>query len=130
MHKHKVAFICVHNSCRSQMAEALTRMAASDRFECFSAGTELKTEIDRGAVQAIKKRFNIDMTECQYPKLISELPEVDIVITMGCNVECPALPCSYREDWGLTDPSGLGQEQYDKVIDEILVKIENLKKVK
>lgn len=112
------------------MAEALTRMAASDRFECFSAGTELKTEIDRGAVQAIKKRFNIDMTECQYPKLISELPEVDIVITMGCNVECPALPCSYREDWGLTDPSGLGQEQYDKVIDEILVKIENLKKVK
>ena len=102
----RVAFICVHNSCRSQMAEALGRKLASDAFESFSAGTETKPQINQDAVRIMKQVHGIDMDERQYSKLLAELPPIDIVVTMGCNVQCPFLPCSHREDWGLEDPSG------------------------
>jgi len=102
----KVAFICVHNSCRSQMAEALGKKLAWDVFESFSAGTETKPRINQDAVRLMKQVHSIDMEENQYSKLLSELQEIDIVVTMGCNVQCPFLPCSHREDWGLEDPSG------------------------
>lgn len=95
----KVAFVCVHNSCRSQIAEALGKMLASETFESFSAGTETRPQINQDAVRLMKERFDIDMEADQYSKLISDLPEIDIVITMGCNVQCPTLPCTYREDW-------------------------------
>lgn len=106
MKKPNVAFICVHNSCRSQMAEALGKKLAGDVFESFSAGTETKPQINQDAVRLMKQVHGIDMEENQYSKLLSELPEIDIVITMGCNVQCPFLPCRHREDWGLDDPSG------------------------
>jgi len=106
MKKTNVAFICVHNSCRSQMAEALGKKLAWDVFESFSAGTETKPRINQDAVRLMKQVHSIDMEENQYSKLLSELPEIDIVVTMGCNVQCPFLPCSHREDWGLEDPSG------------------------
>ena len=101
----KVAFICVHNSCRSQIAEALGKKLASDVFESYSAGTETKPRINPDAVRLMKQVHGIDMEETQYSKLLSDIPEVDVVITMGCNVQCPFLPCSHREDWGLEDPS-------------------------
>lgn len=106
MKKPKVAFICVHNSCRSQIAEALGRHLAGDVFESYSAGTEAKPQINQDAVRLIKQLYCIDMEQEQYSKLLSALPLIDIVVTMGCNVYCPAIPCSYREDWGLDDPSG------------------------
>lgn len=102
----KVAFVCVHNSCRSQIAEALGRKLASDVFESYSAGTETKPRINPDAVRIMKQVHGIDMEATQYSKLLSDIPEVDIVITMGCNVRCPFLPCAHREDWGLEDPSG------------------------
>ena len=102
----KVAFICVHNSCRSQIAEALGRHLASDVFESYSAGTETKPRINPDAVRILKKTHGIDMEKTQRSKLLSEIPAVDVVITMGCNVRCPFLPCQFREDWGLEDPSG------------------------
>ena len=102
----RVAFICVHTSCRSQMAEALGRKLASDAFESYSAGTETKPQINQDAVRIMKQVHGIDMEERQYSKLLAELPPIDIVVTMGCNVQCPFLPCSHREDWGLEDPSG------------------------
>ena len=102
----KVGFICVHNSCRSQIAEALGKKVALDVFESYSAGTEIKSEINQDAVRLIKEKYGIDMEKTQRSKLLSELPELDVVITMGCNVKCPYLPCKYREDWGLDDPSG------------------------
>jgi arsenate reductase len=114
MKKIKVAFICVHNSCRSQMAEAITKIIACDIFEPFSAGTELKSSINENAVKTIKKLYNYDMNVTQKSKLIHQLPEIDIVVTMGCNVECPFLPCSYREDWGLEDPTGKSEEDFLK----------------
>jgi len=118
----KVAFICVHNSCRSQIAEALCKHFAADVFECYSAGTETKPAINQDAVRLMKQLYGIDMEKTQYSKLLSDIPPVDIVITMGCNVECPYLPCKHREDWGLDDPTG----KSDEVFKEIILKIETL----
>lgn len=95
MNKPKVAFICVHNSCRSQIAQALGRHLAADVFESYSAGTELRDRINSDAVRIMKKRYHIDMeAEGQRSKLLSDLPPVDGIVTMGCNVQCPALPCA------------------------------------
>lgn len=127
MDKPKVAFICVHNSCRSQIAEALGRLFADDVFESYSAGTEKKDHINRDAVRLVKERYGVDMEENQRPKLLKELPRVDIVVTMGCNVNCPYLPCKRRVDWGLADPTGLPDEEFLKTIDEIEKRIRSLR---
>ena len=126
--KCKVAFVCVHNSCRSQIAEALGKHLVSDVFECYSAGTETKPQINQDAVRIMKELYGIDMEETQYSKLLSDIPEVDIVVTMGCNVQCPNLPCSHREDWGLEDPTGKSDEEFVKTIREIEKKVCELKK--
>lgn len=125
--KPKVAFICVHNSCRSQIAEALGKLLAADAFESYSAGTETKPQINQDAVRLIKQMFGIDMEKAQYSKLLSELPSVDVVITMGCNVQCPVLPCRVREDWGLDDPTGKSDEEFETIIKQIEEKILHLK---
>lgn len=125
-HKPKVAFICVHNSCRSQMAEALGKHFASDVFESYSAGTDTKTQINQDAVRLMKKIYNIDMEETQYSKLITELPEIDIKITMGCNVICPFVDSKYEEDWGLDDPTGKSDEEFNIIIAEIEKKVKEL----
>jgi len=123
----KVAFVCVHNSCRSQIAEALGKHLAGDVFECYSAGTELKPNINQDAVRLMKQLYNIDMEKTQYSKLLSDIPEVDIVITMGCNVSCPVLMCPHEEDWGLDDPSGKSDEEFMKTIKTIEEKMMELK---
>lgn len=128
MSKPKVAFVCVHNSCRSQIAEALGKYLASDVFESFSAGTEVRPQINQDAQRIMKQIYGIDMAQTQYSKLISDIPAVDIVITMGCNVDCPYLPCKFREDWGLDDPSGLGDEVFKATIKTIEYKIQDLKR--
>lgn len=115
----KVAFVCVHNSCRSQIAEALGKKMASDVFESYSAGTETKPQINQDAVRLMKELYGIDMEETQYSKLVSDIPAVDVVITMGCNVNCPWLPCNHREDWGLEDPTGKDDETFRQVIQQI-----------
>ena len=125
--KLKVTFICVHNSCRSQIAEALGKHLASDVFDCYSAGTETKPEINRDAVRIMKARYGIDMEKTQYSKLLEALPPVDIVVTMGCNVQCPHLPCRHREDWGLDDPTGKSDSEFEKTIEAIA---ENIRKLK
>jgi arsenate reductase len=127
MNKTKVAFICVHNSCRSQIAEALGKHLAFDIFESCSAGTDLTSEINKDAVRLMKKIYKIDMSRTQRPKLIEDIGPVDIVITMGCNVKCPNLPCKHREDWGLDDPTGEDDEEFIKVIELIQRKILDLK---
>ena len=123
----KVAFICVHNSCRSQIAEALGKHLASDAFESYSAGTMIKPSINADALRLMKDIYNIDMENTQYSKLLADIPNVDIVITMGCNVECPYLPCSHIEDWGLEDPSGQDDPIFKDVIATIHDKILDLK---
>ena len=123
----KVAFICVHNSCRSQIAEALGKYYASDVFESYSAGTEKKPEINQDAVRIMKQLYGIDMEKTQRSKLLSDIPPVDVVVTMGCNVNCPYLPCKHREDWGLEDPTGNADEVFVEVIKSIEQKIFELK---
>jgi len=126
MCKQKIAFICVHNSCRSQIAEALCKHFAGDVFESYSAGTEVKPQINQDAVRLMKEIYSIDMEKTQHSKLLSDIPPVDIVITMGCNVSCPYLPCKYREDWGLEDPTGKSDEEFKKIIFEIENKMQGL----
>ena len=127
MKKPNVAFICVHNSCRSQMAEALGKKLASDVFDSFSAGTETKPRINQDAVRLMKQVHHIDMEQTQYSKLLEELPSIDVVITMGCNVQCPFLPCRHREDWGLEDPSGREDAAFLETMERIEEKILDLK---
>ena len=119
MKKPKVAFLCVHNSCRSQIAEALGKHLSSNVFESYSAGTETKPRINQDAVRLMKKMYQIDMEKTQYSKRLSEIPQADIVITMGCNVNCPIIPCKYREDWGLNDPTGKDDVEFSKTIHKI-----------
>ena len=124
----RVAFICVHNSCRSQIAEALGRHLAANVFESYSAGTERKDHINPDAVRLMKQIYHIDMeAEGQHSKLLSDLPNVDVVITMGCNVQCPSLPCKWREDWGLEDPTGKPDAAFLQTIRLIEEKILALK---
>lgn len=126
--KPKVAFICVHNSCRSQMAEALGRLFASDVFDSYSAGTETKPQINQDAARIIKDMYGVDMNEVHKSKLLSDIPEVDIVVKMGCNVVCPFLPAKHTEDWGLNDPTGKSDEEFIKTSKIIEEKIKDLSK--
>ena len=121
----KVAFVCVHNSCRSQMAEAFGRVMGLNVFESYSAGTEQRDVINHDAVK-IMKEIGIDIELNQRPKLLSDIPQVDIVITMGCNVSCPNLPCTHREDWGIEDPTGESEEVFRQTRDVIFQKMEHL----
>lgn len=123
----KIAFICVHNSCRSQIAEALGKHLAADVFESFSAGTETKPQINQDAVRIMKQMYDIDMEKMQYSKLISDIPEPDIAISMGCNVGCPFIGRPFDDNWGLEDPTGKPDEDFIHIIKEIENRILQLK---
>lgn len=127
MSKKKVAFICVHNSCRSQIAEALGKHLASDVFENYSAGTETKPQINQDAVRIMKELYGIDMEKTQYSKLIPDIPEPDIAISMGCNVGCPFIGRPFDDNWGLEDPTGCEDQASVEVIREIEGRIQQLK---
>ena len=126
--KKKVAFICVHNSCRSQIAEALGKHLASDVFESYSAGTETKPQINQDAVRMMKKLYGIDMEKTQYSKLLLDIPEPDIAISMGCNVGCPFIGRGFDDNWGLDDPTGKSDEVFEETIKRIEENVLRLKK--
>lgn len=126
--KKKIAFICVHNSCRSQIAEALGNYLIGDKFECYSAGTELKSQINQDAVRIMKGMYGIDMeAQGQHSKLIDEIPDPDVAISMGCDVGCPFIGRPFDDDWGLMDPTGKDDEIFKDVIREIEKKVKELK---
>ena len=128
MKKWKVGFICTHNSCRSQIAEAFGKELASDVFESYSAGTQIKDQINPDAVRILKVKYGMDMiANGQYNKTLDQLPKLDVVITMGCGVQCPMIDCTYREDWGLQDPTGESDAVFIQVIEEIETRIRSLK---
>lgn len=119
MSKKKIAFICVHNSCRSQIAEALGRHLAGDIFEFYSAGTETKTQINQDAVRLMKALYNIDIEKTQYSKTFDKIPMPDIAISMGCDVGCPYIGKDFDDNWSLQDPTGCSDSVFIEVIDEI-----------
>jgi len=124
--KLKIAFVCVHNSCRSQIAEALGKKFMSDRYDFYSCGTELKPQINQDAVRLIKDMYQIDMEQNQYSKLVQDIPQVDIAISMGCNVTCPYVGKSFDDNWNLDDPTGKSDDEFFKIIKEIEKKIKKL----
>lgn len=94
----------------------------------LSPGTETKPQINPDAVRLMKQVHHLDMeAEGQHSKLLSDIPEVDVVITMGCNVQCPFLPCQWREVWGLDDPTGKPDEAFLETIRLIEEKVLDLK---
>lgn len=117
--KPKVAFVCVHNSCRSQMAEALGKLLAADVFASYSAGTELKDQLNPDAVRLMRRKYGIDMESSQHSKLLKDIPQPDVVIFMGCNVSCPYVAAQYAENWGLEDPTGQADAVFMKVMEQI-----------
>lgn len=123
----KVAFICVHNSCRSQIAEALGKHLASDVFESYSAGTETKPQINQDAVRIMKELYGIDMEQTQYSKLITDIPNPDVAISMGCNVGCPYIGRAFDDNWGLEDPTGKSDEEFKMIIKAIECKVLQLR---
>ncbi len=124
--KKKIAFICVHNSCRSQIAEALGKHLASDKYDFYSAGTETKPQINQDAVRLIRQLYGIDMELTQYSKTIDKIPTPDIAISMGCEVGCPFIGKTFDDNWGLPDPTGQSDAVFIEVIQQIENKIRNL----
>lgn len=125
--KKKIAFLCVHNSCRSQMAEALGRLLRSDEFDFYSAGTEAKPRINQDAVRLMKAAYGIDMEQTQYSKTIDQIPQPDVVISMGCEVVCPDAGRPFDDNWGLPDPTGKDDDAFLAVMATIREKILELK---
>lgn len=119
MVKKKVAFICVHNSCRSQIAEALGKHLRGGDFDFYSAGTETKPQINRDAVRLMKQLYGIDMEQTQFSKTVDAIPSPDIVISMGCEVGCPYIGRAFDGNWGLPDPTGHGDAVFLEVIGRI-----------
>ena len=119
MAKKKIAFICVHNSCRSQIAEALGRYLRGDEFDFYSAGTQTKPRINRDAVRLMKLLYGIDMEQTQYSKTVEAIPAPDIAISMGCDVGCPYMGRAFDDNWGLPDPTGQSDEVFVEVIRQI-----------
>ena len=126
MVKKKVAFICVHNSCRSQIAEALGKHLRGGDFDFYSAGTETKPQINRDAVRLMKQLYGIDMEQTQFSKTVDAIPSPDIVISMGCEVGCPYIGRAFDDNWGLSDPSGQSDEAFIEVIKQIEDRVRSL----
>ncbi len=124
--KKKIAFICVHNSCRSQIAEALGKHLAGDKLDFYSAGTETKPQINKQAVRLMKQLYGIDMEKTQYSKTFDKIPTPDIVVSMGCDVGCPFIGRAFDDNWGLPDPTGQSDEAFIEVIKQIEERIKSL----
>lgn len=124
--KKKIAFICVHNSCRSQIAEALGKYLRGNDFDFYSAGTETKPQINQGAVRLMKQLYGIDMEQTQFSKTFDKIPTPDIAISMGCDVGCPYIGRAFDDNWGLPDPTGQNDEKFIEVIKQIEENIRNL----
>ncbi len=125
--KKKIAFLCVHNSCRSQIAEALGKHFLADEFEFYSAGSETKPKINEDAVRLLKEIYGIDMEKTQYSKTFDKIPKPDVVISMGCDVGCPFVYKGFDDNWNLPDPTGKDDEAFIKVIKQIEAKIKELR---
>lgn len=119
----KVAFICVHNSCRSQIAEALGKHFRGTDFEFYSAGTETKPQINQDAVRLVKRLYGIDMEKTQFSKTFDKIPAPDIAISMGCDVGCPFIGRDFDDNWGLPDPTGKSDDEFIAVIRAIEAKV-------
>lgn len=126
MKRPTVAFVCTHNACRSQVAQAMAQALAADALVVYSAGTNPANRINPDAARLLASEFGIASDDLR-PKTLSQIPEPDILITMGCGVECPNLPAAYREDWGLEDPTGMSDHAFLHVMRAIQQRVVGLR---
>jgi protein-tyrosine-phosphatase len=126
MAKKRVVFVCVENSNRSQMAEAFARVHGGDAVEPYSAGSRPSGVVNPKAIAAMREKGYDLATHTS--KSLAELPQIewDAVITMGCGDECPYVRTKRREDWALPDPKHLPPEEFNKVRDEIELRVKSL----
>ncbi|MCX7703740.1 MAG: arsenate reductase ArsC [Planctomycetota bacterium] len=133
----KIVFVCVENSCRSQMAEGFLRHLAGREVEVFSGGTEPAPKVNPLAVKVMKE-IGIDISG-QHPKRISEtgVDVFDVAVTMGCmsaGQACPLVRAKKVIEWNIPDPKGkpidFFREVRDMIRAEVGALIEELKKRK
>jgi protein-tyrosine-phosphatase len=122
----RLLFVCVENSNRSQMAEALARLRGGERVEAWSAGSRPSGTVNPKAVEAMRE-LDYDLTR-HVSKSLDELPggAFDAVVTMGCGDACPHVPAARREDWAIPDPRELPPERFREVRDQIDAKVRAL----
>jgi len=123
----RLLFVCVENSCRSQMAEGFARTLARGRVQAYSAGSRPSGRVDARAIRFMAEK-DIDLTS-QRSKGLEDLPDGvtwDYVVTMGCGDACPHLPARHRLDWDLPDPKDLDDAGFRAVRDRIERLIEDL----
>ena len=122
----RVLFVCIHNSCRSQMAEGFARHFGHGRIEAYSAGSQPSGEVDSGAIETMRE-IGIDISS-HTSKGLADIPQVeyDFVATMGCGDACPAVRAKQREDWGIADPKGKSPDVYRAARDEIARRVQDL----
>ena len=122
----RVLFVCVENSCRSQMAEAFARVHGAGRVEAYSAGSRPSGQVNPNAVTSMKE-LGYDLSR-HSSKTLTEIPDIefDFVVTMGCGDQCPVLPTKYREDWEIRDPKAMPPDEFRAVRDLIEAKVKNL----
>jgi arsenate reductase (thioredoxin) len=117
--KTRVLFVCIENSCRSQMAEAFAHLYAKDSIQAYSAGSSPSGQLNPTAI-TVMAELGYDLGS-HSSKSLSKIPKFkyDYVITMGCGDECPFIPATYHEDWDLPDPKTLPLEEFRQVRDRI-----------
>ena len=122
----RIVFVCVENSCRSQIAEAFARRLAGPDVEVYSAGSRPSAQVNRQAIASMQE-LGYDLTT-HASKSLDELPRVefDAAVTMGCGDECPFLRAKQRADWGIPDPKHLSLDEFRQVRDLIADKVRTL----
>jgi protein-tyrosine-phosphatase len=122
----RIVFVCVENSCRSQIAEAFARLHSPGDIEIYSSGSRPSGAVNEKAIASMAE-VNYDLTK-HTSKSLNEIPDAmyDAVITMGCGDECPSLRAVRREDWGIPDPKHLPLEDFRAVRDAIEARVKTL----
>ena len=122
----RVLFMCVANSCRSQMAEAIARSIAGTACEIWSSGSRPSGQVHPVAIQMMQE-LGLDLSRHR-SKGLDDLPSGawDVVVTMGCGDACGLLPAKRRLDWPIPDPVGLGPEQTRAIRDDLAHRVRAL----
>lgn len=122
----KILFVCVENSNRSQMAEALARIHGAGKVEAFSAGSQPSGRVNPKAIDAMKE-LGYDLTTHTSKGLDAfNGREIDVAVTMGCGDECPLVLAKRRIDWQIPDPRDMTPDQFRDVRNLIEAKVMEL----
>ena len=122
----RVLFVCIENSCRSQIAEAFAKIHGAGKVEAYSSGSRPSGKVNPRAIEFMAE-LGYDLGK-HGSKALTEIPqlEYDYAITMGCGDECPLVKAKNREDWGIPDPKNLPPEEFRKIRGSIEQKVKAL----